>query len=652
MFAALNLERDPLSFGDILPMAISWLQDAGGFATVVLALCLLFQLVQMRTVRAQMSDRRYRGLFRAMIACFVCAIILDGIFLGAKIVEWYSIARAATAQGAPVPISKGLQLTQTLTLGFAGGISLIAISLPLLLDIFQARLRPRRIWALARLSMKEAVRRKVLWVFVSLLVVYLFGSWFIEYNKPEDQVRNYVQILYIAMTPLLLLTAALLAAFSIPTDIKQQTIHTILTKPVERFEIVIGRFLGYTIIMTAVLIVMTTISLGYLLRGINDDARYESLKARVPLYGQLEFEGTKEKNRGISVGREWDYRSYFSGPNPPQPDQYAVWTFREIPSKLTERDLVRCEYSFDIYRTTKGVDNKGVQCTFILETWRFDPQMKAQYQNALSEAEKLPDFNRQETENRLAEKFGYFELPGRNVVDFHTLTLDIPSGLFKNALGSDEPRRKQLEAQGLAVPLLRVRVRCDDRTQYVGVAARDLYFRVDDVNSQNDILWFAWNFYKGAFGLWLRLCLVIGLSITFSTYLSGVISFLLMSFLYLGGMFQDFIRSLANPTENDGGGPLESFVRVVRRENMVTPLEPNTQKVVTIYDEVFRWFLRRVLNLLPDIDRFDFSSFVSEGFNISGADIVVGTLLLVGFLVPLMILAYHLLRWREIAGAT
>jgi hypothetical protein len=67
---------------------------------------------------------------------------------------------------------------------------------------------------------------------------------------------------------------------------------------------------------------------------------------------------------------------------------------------------------------------------------------------------------------------------------------------------------------------------------------------------------------------------------------------------------------------------------------------------------VFRWFLRRVLNLLPDIDRFDFSSFVSEGFNISGADIVVGTLLLVGFLVPLMILAYHLLRWREIAGAT
>ena len=73
------------------------------------------------------------------------------------------------------------------------------------------------------------------------------------------------------------------------------------------------------------------------------------------------------------------------------------------------------------------------------------------------------------------------------------------------------------------------------------MAKRDLYFRLDNVdpNSPLNTLWFAWNFFKGAFGLWLRLCLVIGLSITFSTYLSGVISFLLMAFLYLGGLFRE-----------------------------------------------------------------------------------------------------------------
>ena len=43
------------------------------------------------------------------------------------------------------------------------------------------------------------------------------------------------------MNVLLISVGMLLAAFSIPTDIKNLTIHTIVTKPVERFEIVLGR---------------------------------------------------------------------------------------------------------------------------------------------------------------------------------------------------------------------------------------------------------------------------------------------------------------------------------------------------------------------------------------------------------------------------
>jgi hypothetical protein len=175
---------------------------------------------------------------------------------------------------------------------------------------------------------------------------------------------------------------------------------------------------------------------------------------------------------------------------------------------------------------------------------------------------------------------------------------------------------------------------------------------VDDPNSEWDGLWFAWNFFKGGFGLWLRMCLVIGLCVAFSTYLSGVISFIVAWILFLGGFFQDFIRSLASPTQKDAGGPMESFIRLVKRENSVNPLEDTTQTVVSIWDEPFRWFLRRVLNILPDVDRFDLSSFVSEGFNISGTDLLIYSLMLAGFLLPLAILAYYLIRWREIASAT
>src|SRR5206468_8407057 len=101
------------------------------------------------------------------------------------------------------------------------------------------------------------------------------------------------QVVFWSMTFLLLFTTVLLASFSIPNDIKQQTIHTIVTKPVERFEVLLGRFLGFLTLMTLVLLLMTAVSLLYVLRGIKQEAAEESLKARVPRYGELRFENTR-----------------------------------------------------------------------------------------------------------------------------------------------------------------------------------------------------------------------------------------------------------------------------------------------------------------------------------------------------------------------
>src|SRR5262249_967787 len=157
---------------------------------------------------------------------------------------------------------------------------------------------------------------RVLYVFAILLVVLLFASWFIT-TKPEDQLRTYVGVVNDAMTPLLLFAGVLVAAFSIPADIRQQTIHTILTKPVERFEAVLGRFFGYMALLTLVLLVLTGVGVLYVLRGVDPEAAAESLKARDPWYGVLEFENMKEAGvrtaRGESVGREWAYRSHISG---------------------------------------------------------------------------------------------------------------------------------------------------------------------------------------------------------------------------------------------------------------------------------------------------------------------------------------------------
>ncbi len=80
-----------------------------------------------------------------------------------------------------------------------------------------------------------------------------------------------------------------------------------VTKPVERFEIVLGRFLGYAGLMTAVLLVMASFSLLYVwIYGVHPDARTTSLRARVPVYGDR---FTASKRSPI----EWDYRLWIAG---------------------------------------------------------------------------------------------------------------------------------------------------------------------------------------------------------------------------------------------------------------------------------------------------------------------------------------------------
>ena len=121
---------------------------------------------------------------------------------------------------------------------------------------------------------------------------------------------------------LFLLVASLLAAFSLPADMRNQTIHTIVTKPVERFEILLGRFLGYGFLMSLVLAVITAVGLLYLIREIDPDAQFESMRARVPVYGDnLYFRGKEGlSDTGINVGREWGYRNYIAGsPGSSQP---------------------------------------------------------------------------------------------------------------------------------------------------------------------------------------------------------------------------------------------------------------------------------------------------------------------------------------------
>lgn len=642
----LVLEREPLQYSDLGSMMKEWLQDAGGFAFLGLLAYIVYALFSRRPG----SERGGTSKLLAIVLVFAAGATL--CYLPAIGIGFYSAVENPQPTLDPsqrfdqkLPERPKTELDhwrdRLLTLG--GALSLIGFCVPFAVDV--SRLRFRRIWAIAKLSFVEAIRRKVLWVFLAFLIIFLFPpKWFFPI-KLEDEIRTNVSVIYWAMTPLLLVTAGLLAAFAIPVDIRNQTIHTVVTKPVERFEIVLGRFFGYVLLFTAILALLTLVSLGLIqfAGNVSEEARAESLKARVPVYGDLEFRGGEANFRGESVGREWDYRKYIAGG--PNSSHRAIWIFKdgELPASLKSRSEVPCEFSFDIFRTTKGeLENKGVYCTFTFAShqWgdplRPDPNKVKAYQDAvrglnLNAQPGDPDWERLD---KLAEEFGFYEYRSKEIVDYHTFDIRIPGGLFRSALSGTPPA---------GMPRLFIVVKCDSRTQYLGVAKHDLYLLASDGG-------FAWNFIKGAYGLWLRLCLVIALAIACSTYLSGVISWLVTLFLFVAGFFQDFVQSLADGT-NVGGGPAESFLRLSQNQNLTINLNPGAATTAALYtDRSFQWVFRRLLNIIPDVDRLNWSNYVAEGFNIDGADVVLSTLLLIGYLLPWAVLAHYLIKSREIAS--
>jgi hypothetical protein len=658
LLATLILEREPLQWAELPQALVSWLQSTGAIAS--LGLFLVF------ATRASFSFGRLfapwggmtsAGLVRlgtiGAVGSWIGFGLLGALFLGATL--GIRQAQSALPGANPYAMTAGDYLFAA-----AGWLALAVVVFPVLRSIFYD-VSLGRIWAVARLSIKEAIRNGSVAVFGVIAILFLFLGWFIHY-KPEDQVRNYVWVLYWSILVLFLLSAGILGSFSLPNDIKNQTIHTVVTKPITKFEIVLGRFFGFALLLTVSLSIVGLLSLGYIVRGVTEEASKESFLARVPAYGSLGFINTK----GDSVGREWDYRRYIAGQNMTAQGkrQYAFWHFFDL-SEIEPRDdgNVRLEFGFDIFRLTKGEENKGVFCTF-----KF-----ADGTTPIAKAERLLDERRQQRDKRqsdarkqaaggavdlsalnpkieadLLKEFPVYEKPGVEITDYHTQSIDIPYA-FVQQLREIAKNQPAVDGDGRKAPLMQVFVSIDpDRgsaAQMLGVAPRDLYI----LAAEKD---FYTNFLKGLVGLWFSTLMVLGVAICCSTYLSGVISLLCTLFLFLGGFFTPSIAQLAN-NESLGGGPAESFARIVGRTNMVAPLDESpTTSVIRGVDTVFSWLLRLVLKLIPDASRFDLHPYVANGFDISPSRIlfVDNFVPLVGYLIPWFVLAFYLINYREIAN--
>ncbi len=132
--------------------------------------------------------------------------------------------------------------------------------------------------AMASLTLREAVRKRVFVLLLLFAVLLTAGAAFLPVVRPEDQVRVVQSWSLRAMLLFSVLTAVFLAGSSLPGDVESRRIHLLLTKPLTRGGIFFGKYLGFATVLGIGLLLMGGISLAAVVwtaraQGITLEAR-------------------------------------------------------------------------------------------------------------------------------------------------------------------------------------------------------------------------------------------------------------------------------------------------------------------------------------------------------------------------------------------
>ncbi len=113
----------------------------------------------------------------------------------------------------------------------------------------------RSIWAVAVNTIKQALRLKIAAVFIVLLLILLpvMGLNMTGDGTLKGRMQAFISYGLSLTTFLLALLTIFVAAYTITSDVKDKQVYTVLTKPIRRFQFVLGKLFG-VIVLDAVLL--------------------------------------------------------------------------------------------------------------------------------------------------------------------------------------------------------------------------------------------------------------------------------------------------------------------------------------------------------------------------------------------------------------
>lgn len=486
-------------------------------------------------------------------------------------------------------------------------------------------LSPRRLWAITLLTFKEAIRRKALLVFVVFAVLFMFAGWFITGSEARQgfETKVYISFALRTMSWLLMPMVLLLSCWGIPEDIRLRSLHTVVTKPVRRMEIVLGRIMGFGMVGTMILAVMGVFGYIWIVRQVPKDYQ-DQLVCRKPLDGDLQFlDRMGEPGIGINVGDISTFRSYIEGGTKSR----AVWTFKNVtPAILHKNGCFRLESRFQAYRSHKGDMKRSLYFQYTLR-------------NPQNPDVAVPLSLIQVNENRTNDNY---------VTVGPTIQLADEDGKPLSTSASSAAQRDFFKDVVSSDGEVQIEVNCVDPGMYIGVARVDLFFRQPD-----GPFWIG--YVKSLIGIEFMLLLIVTLGVTASTFVKGPVATFFTFCVIMVGMFgQGFMDEIIRSPEQGGfagGGVFESVYRMVMHLNPQAELPAGPAfYIMQLVDWVLKVMLWSVRYYIPNCEYFNrLPEYLANGFDVDWSRSLLPCILVTcAFFLPCLFVGYYSLKLREL----
>ncbi|HYF33710.1 MAG TPA: hypothetical protein VD994_00360 [Prosthecobacter sp.] len=115
---------------------------------------------------------------------------------------------------------------------------------------------PARVWTLATATVTQLVRMKILGFLLLFCILVVAMGFAFPSSDPTHQLKQLKDGSFAAMQIFSLVIAIVATALLLPRDLEDRTLYTILSKPVPRYEYLLGKLLGVLLLIGSGLLIM------------------------------------------------------------------------------------------------------------------------------------------------------------------------------------------------------------------------------------------------------------------------------------------------------------------------------------------------------------------------------------------------------------